>query len=63
MIECNYRGLHALQVDEQAYATIVVPSVLNKLPEAVRLTITRDQKYREWSMKKFVEALLEEVEL
>ena len=59
----NYRGLQALQVDEQTYATIVVPSVLNKLPEAVRLTITRDQKYLEWSMKEFVEALLAEVEL
>ena len=30
----NYRGLQALQVDEQTYATIVVPSVLNKLPGA-----------------------------
>ena len=63
-IESNYRGLQALQVDEQTYAAIVVLSVFEQITrEAVRLTITRGQKYLEWSMKEFVEALLAEVEL
>ena len=62
-IESNYRGLQALQVNEHTYAVIVVPSVLNKLPQAVQLTITRGQKFIGWSMKEFVEALLAEVEL
>ena len=63
-IESNYRGLQALQVDEQTYAAIVVPSVFEQITrEAVRLTITRGQKYLEWSMKEFVEARLAEVEL
>ena len=63
VVEGNYRGLQAIGVDENLYTAIVVPSLLNKLPEVVRLTITRGKKYLEWTMEEFVEALLEEVEL
>ena len=36
-----FRGLKALGVDETTFAAVVVPAVLQKLPEAFRLTITR----------------------
>ena len=39
--ETNCRGLKTLGVDESSYATIVVPEILDKLPESLRLTITR----------------------
>jgi hypothetical protein len=45
--ETNYRGLKALGVDETAYSTIVVPEILEKLPESFRLTITRDTNISE----------------
>ena len=62
-VEMNYRGLVALGIDEKIYSEIVVPSILNKIPEDVRLTITRGKKYLEWSVKDVVEALLAEIEL
>ena len=63
IVETNYRGLEALKVNEQTYAAIVVPSILNKLPEIVRLTITRGEDYMEWTMANLVKALLAEIEL
>ena len=38
----HFRGLKALGVDETTFAAVVVPAVLQKLPEAFRLTITRE---------------------
>ena len=47
----------------ETYSEIVVPTVLNKLPEVVRLTITRDKEHLKWNVKDFVDALQAEVEL
>ena len=49
-IEAHYRGLEALGVHEAAYSNIVVPAILEKIPEIVRLTITRDHPHSEWSI-------------
>ena len=61
--ETNYRGLKALGVNETAYSTIVVPEILEKLPETFRLTITRDKDYSEWTMTEVMNAFLKEIEL
>ena len=63
LIETHYRGLEALEVDELTYSTIVVPALLEKLPETVRLTITRGEAFLEWSVGKLLERLQREVEL
>ena len=62
-VESNFRGLEALGVNQEIYSEIVVPTVLNKRPEVVRLTITRDKDHLKWNIKDFVDALLAEVEL
>ena len=62
-VESNFRGLEALGVNKEIYSEIVVPNVLNKLPEVLRLTITRDKDHLKWNIKDFVDALLAEVEL
>ena len=62
-VETHYRGLVALGVDEETYSSIVVPAILEKLPESLRLTITRGREYLEWSLGEMLEALLKEVEL
>ena len=43
MYDCaktKYQALEALGVDQETYSAIVVPSLLKKLPEQLRLTIT-----------------------
>ena len=62
-IECHYRGLIALKVDEATYLSIVVPTLLEKLPESVRLTMTRGKNFKEWTMDDLLKHLLVEVEL
>lgn len=62
-VESHYRGLRALGVDESSYAAIVVPVILQKLPENIRLTITRGNDYLEWTVEEMLEHLLKEVEL
>jgi hypothetical protein len=62
-IETHYRGLEALGVDEATYSDIVVPAILEKIPEVVRLTITRDKLHSDWSMNDVLTALEKEIEL
>ena len=62
-VESKYRALQALQVEEQNYSEIVVPVLLERIPDSIRLTITRGTNYLEWSVQELLAALLTEVEL
>ena len=62
-VEVHYRGLQALGVNASTYEGIVVPAVLGKLPEAVRLQITRGKNHEEWRMDEMLGELLCELEL
>ena len=62
-VETHHRGLQALGVASPTYSSIVVPAVIQKLPDQVRLTITRGRKHEEWDMDDLLERLREEVEL
>ena len=61
-IECHYRGLVALNVDEMTYTSIVVPALLEKLPESVRLAMTRGEDFKNWKMKELLKQFLVELE-
>ena len=50
-------------MDETIFAAVVVPAVLQKLPKAFRLTITRGTDFLNWSMEKLLSAFLKELEL
>ena len=62
-VETHYRGLSALRVGESAYSGIVVPTLLEKILDPVRLTITRGKDYLKWTVNDLLKALLAEVEL
>ena len=62
-VEVHYRGLQALGVNASTYEGIVVPAILGKLPEAVRLQITRGKNHEEWRMEEMLGELLCELEL
>ena len=59
----HFRGLRALGVDETTFAAVVVPAVLQKMPEAFRLTITRGADFLNWTMEELLSAFLKELEL
>ena len=54
-----------MKVDEETCSEIVVPVLLEKIPEGVQLGMTRSSKtrYQEWTMEEMLEALREELEL
>jgi len=62
-VETKYRALQALKVDERNYSEIVVPMLLEKIPDAIRLTITRGKDYLEWTLGDMLKELQIEVEL
>ena len=62
-VKTKYRALQALNVDERTYSEIVVPMLLEKIPDSVRLTISRGKQYLEWTLKDLLDSLLTEVEL
>ena len=46
------------------YSSIVVPVLMKKLPENIKLVITRgNEESQHWKVEQFLEALLREVEL
>ena len=63
LVEVHHRGLQALGVDAATYQGIVVPAILNKIPEAIRLQITRGKNHEEWRMDEMLAELLCELEL
>ena len=50
LVETKYRALQALEVEEGVNSAIVVPMLLEKIPDTLRLTITRGQNYLDWSL-------------
>lgn len=62
-VETHFRGLEALGVDKETYSSVVVPYILNLLPDSIRLLITRGQKSHEWNVDDFVKHLKGEIDL
>ena len=61
--ETKHWALDALGVDQETYSAIVLPSLLEKLPEQLRLTITRGEDHHEWNLEQLLDVLGHEVEL
>lgn len=62
-IEAHHRGLQTIGVESSYYEAIVVPVVIEIIPEAVRLTITPGKDHEEWIMDDLLNELLVELEL
>ena len=62
-VEVHHRGLKALDVESTTYEGIVAPATIGKLPEGVRLQITRGKNHHEWKMEDLLKELLTELEL
>ena len=64
MAETHFRGLDSMMVDETTYSCVVVPLLLDKLPEAVQLSMLRAVRGAEdLSLSCFLEVLRNELEV
>ena len=55
LLECNHRGLQALEVDPVTYQSIVVPTIVKKLPESIQLQLTRGKDFNTWTVDEFLD--------
>uniref|UniRef100_A0A1X7U0U1 Uncharacterized protein n=1 Tax=Amphimedon queenslandica TaxID=400682 RepID=A0A1X7U0U1_AMPQE len=60
--ESNIRRLKTLGVSADAYGTLFIPIFMKKLPQELRLSLTRKISTAEWSIVKILEVLRDELE-
>ena len=61
-VEANVRGLEALGIASDTNGSLLVPGMMNKLPEELRLIITRLFDSGIWHLDKLLKSFKEEVE-
>ena len=61
-VEANVKGLDALGIAPGTYGSLLVPVMMNKLPEELRLIITRHFKGGEWNLTELLETPKGEIE-
>ena len=60
--EIHVRGLQALGVEGQQYGTLLVPVLLSKVPQELRLKISREFDTGNWSLDELLKIFKTEVE-
>ena len=64
-VETHFRGLQALGVDQETYSSILVPVLMDKLPDSVQINMIRfgDSNHLEWDLEEMLDALGKEIEI
>ena len=60
--EIHIRGLQAFGVEAQQYGTLLVPVLLSKVPQELRLIISREFDTGNWSLDELLKVFKTEVE-
>ena len=62
-IEIHRRGLESMYVDMETYSKFIVPILMDKVPESVRLNMIRfnERNHLEWMITDFTEAFEKEI--
>ena len=61
-MEVIIRGLQSLSVDQSTFRSLLIPILLGKLPEDIKLQLTRFISSEIWKLKELLELLSKEVE-
>ena len=61
-VEANVRGLEALAIGSDTYGSLLVPVMMNKLPEELRFMTNRHFESGIWHLDKLLKSFKEEVE-
>ena len=58
-VKTHFLGLEALDVDQDTYSSIVVPVLMDKLPESIRPNTIRfgEGNHLEWDIEEMLESL------
>ena len=61
-IEINVRSLQALGIKSEMYGSLLIPVMMEKIPEEFRLVISRKMKSDTWDINELLDAFKEELE-
>ena len=61
-ISVHTRGLASLGVDSKQYGSLLIPVIMAKLPQEVRIQIARTTKKEIWDISEILDVILHEVE-
>ncbi len=61
-IEAHVRGLNALEVPDTAYGALLLPILISKIPDELRILLGRKMSGDEWQLNTLLENLREELE-
>ena len=61
-VEVIIRGLQSLSVDENTFGSLLVPILLEKLPEDIKLQVTRLISSEIWDLRELLQLLSKEIE-
>lgn len=61
-IEGHLRSLQALKVTTESYSSLLCPILVKKLPQEMKLTISRKLPAEEWNVDSIMKTVLEELE-
>ena len=64
-VETHLRGLESMGTDQDTFASIVVPVLLEKIPQSVRLNMVRgaEKSHLEWNVTDFLSSLQKELDV
>ena len=61
-ISINVRGLEALGINSSQYGSLLIPVIMSKLPQDIRLQIARNTAQEVWEMSELLSVIQKEVE-
>lgn len=61
-IESQVRSLSALGLDSKNYGPMLIPVIINKIPNEIKLSVSKDQGKDVWDITKLLQILREEIE-
>ena len=62
LVEVHVRGLKALGVPSDFYSSLLSSFLMNKVPQEVRLIISREVRGRSWELDPLLAVMLQELE-
>ena len=63
-IETHFRGREALKVERESYSSIVVPVLMDKIPDQIRMNMIRfGGNYLSWTVDEMLDAFAKEIEI
>ena len=62
LVEVHIRGLKALGVSSESYGSLLSPVLMNRIPQELRLIVSREVKGGDWELDSLLKVLHQELE-